>query len=781
MKKLFILLIAVLGVIHLLCHNAIEYLPDPPVEIVVQMNPDKVYLCEGETATFTLILKVDSTSVSDIDYQRQYIMLSYVRANTENTNLWVTASDVDSNTVFRLNELPITKSYSIKMKRTLFTPTFPFVIIGLLNENEQNKKVQMSQLRNWKCIQGKTYYITDSKNMEYYRNQEKLFNSYETNDTQNNLRLDLPDDYFIAFYDGYYCPPCDYVYKLPNNNITDVWATPPHDGIVNKLLCNTSYTFEYSFPVSNVSISGNSYGCTVSLGNNGCSITVNAGSIATPLNDPLVISYYGDGQQCWQPLKIISSYSIYGYINYEDNSDIVSPLEDMKAYLLNTNNDGSMSVIGSPLTLSSTGYYYFTVPNGTQNPSICVKLFNSIYRCEQSCYDETDTPGNTIMYGGFYTNSPEINDDFAHDGTQRVDISFVNCHFQDWSVTHEAGNNRYLVNLPFKKITGMMNVLKQIKRAETYMSGPGINYPQRSPNEALRINAEYDKTGGSMVVPIPGVNYIIIDGMYTDPNPSGGADLFDNAIILHECGHLWEKMNGVRLVNSAAAPDLIQNEDAAFVEGIAIFFSSLIRDNTQDSLDPPVDWEFPDFWSDGTLWSNYNLETGLGFFNQNYPITVPPSGEDKSGSIASLLWDLYDDNWSEPASSPHNDVIQVDIAKILKAITPHKWQGDSSGFPSEYSGSNTPDDVLDPLKIQDFLKILYCLLSAEDQTNLLALTQSYGIDFSPGRSFIIDQNEGNGYNYTSLNEALLSGDLVDDDVLILRPGTYEETIVLITT
>ncbi len=184
MKKLCILIIAVWGIVNLLCHNAIEYLPDPPVDIVIQMNPDEVALGEGETASFSLILKVDSTCATDFDYQRQYIMLSSIRANPENTDFEVTASDVDSITVFRLNELPITKSYSIKMKRTLITPTFPFVIIGLLSENEQDIKMQVSRWGNWKCIQGRTYKVTDSKKMEYYKDHEKVFNSYEADDNQ---------------------------------------------------------------------------------------------------------------------------------------------------------------------------------------------------------------------------------------------------------------------------------------------------------------------------------------------------------------------------------------------------------------------------------------------------------------------------------------------------------------------------------------------------------------------------------------------------------------------
>ncbi|MFB3845357.1 MAG: hypothetical protein ACE14O_06380 [Candidatus Cloacimonadaceae bacterium] len=186
MKKLSILLIAIMCVVNMLCKKAIEYLPPPPIEIVVQMNPDKVYLCEGEAATFAITLTVDSTRITNMDYQRQYIMLSSVRANTEYSNLWVTTTDVDSNTVFYLRDLPMTKSFSIKMKRISITPTFSFAIIGLLNENEQNVKMQIYQLDNWKCIQYSTYSITDSKKMDYYRNQEESFNFNEANDKQNN-------------------------------------------------------------------------------------------------------------------------------------------------------------------------------------------------------------------------------------------------------------------------------------------------------------------------------------------------------------------------------------------------------------------------------------------------------------------------------------------------------------------------------------------------------------------------------------------------------------------
>ncbi|GEM_PF-2928394 len=43
----------------------------------------------------------------------------------------------------------------------------------------------------------------------------------------------------------------------PMTMLLDAWATPPHEGMVNKLLCDTHYTFEFGFPVSNVSITSN--------------------------------------------------------------------------------------------------------------------------------------------------------------------------------------------------------------------------------------------------------------------------------------------------------------------------------------------------------------------------------------------------------------------------------------------------------------------------------------------------------------------------------------------
>lgn len=144
---------------------------------------------------------------------------------------------------------------------------------------------------------------------------------------------------------------------------------------------------------------------------------------------------------------------------------------------------------------------------------------------------------------------------------------------------------------------------------------------------------------------LAGCIWIIMDTL----NPLFGyPDTYDGDIIIHEYGHYaeWSSWFCDKSDTSSHHFYYKTNDSVAACEGFAHFFSSFMR------LDPVA----IDYAGDFTQWESYNIETGRVYnWLDGYILNFNELGNTCEGSVAGILWDIYDNADDDQSTFPPMD------------------------------------------------------------------------------------------------------------------------------